>query len=212
LRRFKTKAGIELAGDLMRAETILSVLEPGETLGVDANAGWSPVVARAAIAPLEQLGVSFIEQPVSPALPDVMASLTASTAVPIVAHESIFTIRDGFDAANRRLADVWALTPSTHGGICPTLDLLAIAGAAGIPCLLGSNIELGVSTAMMTQIGCAFDSIRECPVASDVIGPLYHEGDIVVTQPRIEGGMAMVPAGPGLGVELDWEKVEFYRA
>lgn len=210
-RHFKSKVGHGLGEDLARIATIRDALAPGETIGVDANAGWSLITAMQALGPLEELGVLFLEQPVAPTLEAGMAALTARSSIPIVAHESIFTVADGLRAATAALAHVWALTPSTHGGIWPTVELLAIAGAAGIPCLLGSNIELGVSTAMMTQIGAAFEEIRNCPVASDVIGPLYHEDDIVVTQPRIADGHIHVPAGPGLGVELDWDKVSHYR-
>src|SRR5262249_33324756 len=82
-RQFKTKVGMALRDDLARVEVLRGALREGETLGVDANAGWSPVVALQALAPLEALGVSFLEQPVSPALPEAMAALTARSTIPI---------------------------------------------------------------------------------------------------------------------------------
>jgi muconate cycloisomerase len=208
---FKTKVGTVLADDLHRCEVLMEELRPGEQLGVDAQAGWSPVTALAALPRLAELGISFLEQPVSPALPEVMADLTARSEVPIVAHESMFTIRDGAAAFRAPVAHIWALTPSTHGGIVPTLDLLSLARAAGVPCLLGSNIELGVSTAMMIQLAAAFDEIRACPVPSDIVGPIYHGDDIVTRQPQIAGGCIHVPDGPGLGVEIDWERMDRYK-
>jgi L-alanine-DL-glutamate epimerase-like enolase superfamily enzyme len=208
---FKTKVGTVLADDLRRCAVLTDELRDGEQLGVDAQAGWSPVTALAALPPLAELGISFLEQPVSPALPEVMADLTARSEVPIVAHESMFTVRDGAAAFRRPVAHIWALTPSTHGGIVPTLDLLSLARAAGVPCLLGSNIELGVSTAMMIQLAAAFDEIRACPVPSDIIGPLYHRDDVVTRQPQIAGGSIRVPEGPGLGVDIDWERVNRYE-
>jgi L-alanine-DL-glutamate epimerase-like enolase superfamily enzyme len=208
---FKTKVGTVLADDVRRCEVLMEELRPGEQLGVDAQAGWSPVTALAALPRLADLGISFLEQPVSPALPEVMADLTARSEVPIVAHESMFTIRDGAAAFRSPVAHIWALTPSTHGGIVPTLDLLSLARAAGVPCLLGSNIELGVSTAMMIQLAAAFDEIRACPVPSDIVGPMYHGDDIVTHQPQIAGGCIHVPDGPGLGVEIDWERVNRYE-
>lgn len=208
---FKTKVGTVLAEDMHRCEVLMEELRPGEQLGVDAQAGWSPVTALAALPRLADLGISFLEQPVSPALPEVMADLTARSEVPIVAHESMFTIRDGAAAFRTPVAHIWALTPSTHGGIVPTLDLLSLARAAGVPCLLGSNIELGVSTAMMIQLAAAFDEIRACPVPSDIVGPIYHGDDIVTRQPQIAGGCIHVPDGPGLGVEIDWERVNRYE-
>lgn len=208
---FKTKVGTVLADDLHRCEVLMGELRSGEQLGVDAQAGWSPVTALAALPRLADLGISFLEQPVSPALPEVMADLTARSEVPIVAHESMFTIRDGAAAFRTPVAHIWALTPSTHGGIVPTLDLLSLARAAGVPCLLGSNIELGVSTAMMIQLAAAFDEIRACPVPSDIVGPIYHRDDIVTRQPKIADGCIHVPDGPGLGVEIDWERVDRYK-
>jgi L-alanine-DL-glutamate epimerase-like enolase superfamily enzyme len=208
---FKTKVGADLDDDLARVAAIAKRLTSGETIGVDANAGWSAVDAIQALGPLQELGVHFLEQPVPPSQPAAMAALTARSSIPIVAHETIFTVDDGLRAATEGLAHIWALTPSTHGGIWPTVDLLAIARTAGIPCLLGSNIELDVSTAMMAQIAAAFPEIRNCPVASDIIGPLYHEDTIAVNQPRIADGFVEVPAGPGLGIQLDWDKVSFYQ-
>jgi L-alanine-DL-glutamate epimerase-like enolase superfamily enzyme len=208
---FKTKVGTVLADDVRRCEVLMEELRPGEQLGVDAQAGWSPVTALAALPRLADLGISFLEQPVSPALPEVMADLTARSEVPIVAHESMFTIRDGAAAFRSPVAHIWALTPSTHGGIVPTLDLLSLARTAGVPCLLGSNIELGVSTAMMIQLAAAFDEIRACPVPSDIVGPMYHGDDIVTRQPQIAWGCMHVPDGPGLGVEIDWERVNRYE-
>src|ERR1700728_949048 len=209
---FKTKVGTVLADDVHRCEVLMGELRPGEQLGVDAQAGWSPVTALAALPRLADLGIAFLEQPVSPALPEVMADLTARSEVPIVAHESMFTIRDGAAAFRTPVAHIWALTPSTHGGSVPPLDLLSLARAAGVPCLLGSNIELGVSTAMMIQLAAAFDEFRACPVPSDIVGPMYHGDDIVTRQPQIAGGCIHVPDGPGLGVEIDWERVDRYKA
>ena len=204
---FKTKVGTELSADLERVSVITDMLEPGESLGVDAQAGWSPVVAHASLKPLADRGVSFLEQPVSPNHSRAMGDLMARAELPIVAHESMFGIRDAMDALRFPVADIWALTPSTHGGISNTTDLLALARAAGIPCLLGSNIELGVSTAMMLQLAAAFPEFRECPVPSDIIGPLYHQGDVIREQPTVRDGHIEVPTGPGLGIELDLEAI-----
>lgn len=207
----KLKVGGELESDLERVRAVAETLAEGERLGVDANGGWTLSTALAALEPLRELSVAFLEQPVSSLYPEDMAAVTARSAIPVVAHESVFTVRDGLDAAVRRLAHVWALTPSTHGGLVPTLDLLGIARAAGIPCLLGSTIELGVTTAFLVHVGAAFQTIADCPVPSDVIGPLYHEGDVVSPPIAYGRGVVHVPDGPGLGVELDEELVASFR-
>lgn len=45
----------------------------------------------------------------------------------------------------------------------------------------------------------------------DIIGPLFYEDDVLAEPLLITGGSARVHDRPGLGVELDDEKVEKYR-
>jgi L-alanine-DL-glutamate epimerase-like enolase superfamily enzyme len=45
----------------------------------------------------------------------------------------------------------------------------------------------------------------------DMLGPVYHEERIVKQPLRIEGPLVTVPDAPGLGVEVDWQKVERFR-
>jgi L-alanine-DL-glutamate epimerase-like enolase superfamily enzyme len=212
IRWFKMKVGSpDLDGDLERVTAVVEALHPGECVGVDANAGWSHAVARRALPRLADLGVRFIEQPVSPRFPWAMADLTARSAVPILAHESVFTVQDAVVAAHERAADMWAITPGTHGGLFPTLDILSLARAHGISCLLGSTIELGLASAQMVHIGSAHDEIAAGPVPSDIIGPLYHESDVLVKPIDVHDGLAYVPEGPGLGVQLDQERLDHFR-
>lgn len=203
----KVKVGGALESDLARVEAVIDAAGGGVDVGVDVNGGWDGPTAMRALEPLSSLGISFLEQPVSSDHPDVLRSVTERSSIPVVAHESIFTVRDGFAAARSDLAHIWALTPSTHGGLVPTLDLLGLARSAGIPCLLGGTVELGIATAFLAHIGSAFETIHDCPVPSDVIGPLYHESDIVSVGTRIEGGFAHAPSGPGLGITLDEEAI-----
>lgn len=206
----KVKVGGTLDDDIARVKAAIAAADGAAQVGVDANGGWTPIEALQMLPILASLGVAFIEQPVDRRLPHAMREITRRSSVPIVAHESLFTLRDGADAAQAPIGHIWALTPSTYGGLVPTLDLLGTARALGLPCLLGSTLELGVATAFMAHIGAAFDTIHHCPVPSDVIGPLYHEDDIVANGVILEGGYAHVPDGPGLGVELDEERVAAY--
>ena len=92
-----------------------------------------------------------------------------------------------------------------------TQTLLGVAEAAGLPCLLGSTVELGVATAFLTHIGAAYRTFSECPVPSDLIGPLYHEGDVIDQQLTIRDGHIQLPEGPGLGVRIDDARLQEFR-
>jgi muconate cycloisomerase len=207
---FKAKAVGPAGDDLTRLEALASALQPGERFGIDPNASWTLDETLAALEPLAELGVGFLEQPVGRTPPDALARVTASTSIPVVAHESLFTVEDGLRAKADRSADVWALTPGTHGGLLPTLELAELAREAGAGCLLGSTFELGIATAFLTHVGAAVDEIALGTIPSDVTGPLFHEHGLVSPPIRIADGYAYVPAGPGLGVELDADALRHY--
>ncbi len=204
---FKLKVGQELARDLERVEAAVGALRDGEAIGVDANAGWTLATAIRALAPLRELGIAFLEQPVARDVPEAMAEVARRSEIPVMIHEGLGPVAQAPRIAALRAAHLWSLTPSMHGGIVQTGEMLAIAGAHGLPCLFGSTFELGVATAHLLHLGAAHAPIRACPVPSDLPGPLYVERDIVATPIRVEGGFAHVPDGPGLGVELDEEFV-----
>ena len=99
---------------------------------------------------------------------------------------------------------------SWYGGYLPTRDILGLARAGRIPCLLGSTLELGINSAFMAHIGLASPSI-DGTVPSDVIGPFYHERDIIQEPFTLDEGAVVPPPGPGLGVSLDPAAVQAYR-
>jgi L-alanine-DL-glutamate epimerase-like enolase superfamily enzyme len=206
----KVKVGGELKADLRRVRAVIDAA-PEVRVGVDANEGWDVPTAVRAVEELDELGVSFIEQPVSRAFEDALAELTSRIRAPIVLHESLHTVQDAARCARNRAGRIWAVTPPAHGGLVNTLDILAIARTGGFPCLVGSTVELGVATAFMAHIAASDPNIASCPVPSDIIGPLYHEADIVVRQPRIEAGVVHAPETPGLGVDLDDDLVREFR-
>jgi len=76
---------------------------------------------------------------------------------------------------------------------------------------VGSNLELGVGSAAMVHFAIASKATTAEEFPCDIIGPLYYEDDIVREPLPIKPGEAKPNDKPGLGVELDEEKVEKYR-
>src|SRR5207249_116953 len=97
------------------------------------------------------------------------------------------------------------------GGLGPARKIAAFAESAGIKCTVGSNLELGVGSAAMVHLALATRGITAEEYPCDIIGPFYYEDDIVRESLPIKPGAAGANAKPGLGVELDEEKVERYR-
>ena len=86
-----------------------------------------------------------------------------------------------------------------------------MAQAAGIACHVGSNLELGIGSAAMLHLACAMAAIDSATYPADILGPHYHEADLLVRPLDLNPEGARVPEGPGLGVELDEAQLARFR-
>lgn len=207
----KVKVGLDPAGDLARVKAVREVAGPDVPIGIDANCGWNAAQARRMLAQLEGVDILFAEQPVGTDDPAAMADVRRSTTIPVMADESIFTLNDAYHLTHNYAVDILSVYPGKHAGIQATLEIGHVARAAGIVCAMGSNLELGIGTAAMLHLAVAEPSLDSETYPADLIGPLYHDADMI-TEPLDLGPVtAKPPTGSGLGVELDEDQLARYR-
>ena len=210
-KAMKVKVGLEPDGDVARVKAVREAVGPEIKLGVDANGGWPPAVAIPTIERLRKFGIAFVEQPVSPEHPEMMTEIRKQTQLPVIADESVFTLRDARLVATLKTADVLSIYIGKAGGITEAMKLAHFALRENLKCTVGSNLELGVGSAAMTHLALASRGVVAEEFPCDIIGPLYYEDDIVREPLPIKPGEARANDKPGLGVELDEQKVERYR-
>jgi len=208
-KAMKVKVGIEVDGDFARVEAVRKAIGREIKLGVDANGGWSPQVAPGAIERLKSLGIYFAEQPIPPEDIAFMPELRKKIGIPLIADESIYTLQDAMVLKRLEAADVFSIYVGKAGGIGPAKEIAEFAQKNGIRCTVGSNLELGVGSAM-AHLAMACRGIAAEDFPCDIIGPFYYEDDVVVEPILIEPGKAAANDKPGLGVELDEGKVRRY--
>jgi muconate cycloisomerase len=210
-RTMKVKVGIEPEEDVARVRAVREAIGPDVRLGVDANGGWSPRVAIQTIRRLQEFNIYFAEQPV-PAL-DVawMADVRSHVQVPVMADESVYTLQDAMAVVRAGAADVLSVYVGKGGGIGPARKTAAVAEAAGLTCTVGSNLELGVATAAMIHLAMATPGIGAEEFPCDIISAFYYDHLLLAEPLPLKGGEARPFEKPGLGVELDEEKVGRYR-
>ncbi len=211
--KMKVKVGIDPREDLARVRAVREAVGPAIKLGVDANGGWrAPGIAIETINQLcDQCQIYFAEQPVPAGNPATMAEVRRNVPVPIIADESVYTLDDAMILARAEAADVFSVYIGKSGGIGPARAIVEFAQSVGIKCTIGSNLELGVGSAAMIHLALSAPGIDADTYPCDIIGPLFYEDDILAEPLPIGGGSARVHDRPGLGVELDKEKVEKYR-
>ena len=81
---------------------------------------------------------------------------------------------------------------------------------AGLTCTIGSNLEMGIATAAMIHLGMAMPAINSDAFPCDILSRFYYEGDYLADPLLVDAGRARPFEKPGLGVELDDEKVAFF--
>lgn len=206
---FKLKIGSHpLAEDIAHVQAIRRGLGDDVMLTVDVNQAWDEPTAIRGIAALEAIGVGLIEQPVARRNRRALQRLTARFDVPIMADEAVHDAVDAFDLAADAAADVYALKISQAGGLWPTLRAAAVADAAGIGIYGGTLLEGTVGSIAAAHVFAA------CPTlawGTELFGPLLLKDDIVVARPDYRDFEMQLPQAPGLGVQLDLDKLSFYR-
>lgn len=83
-----------------------------------------------------------------------------------------------------------------------------LAEAAGIEVWHGSGVELGNRDMSFLQAAAA---TRSCTVPSDTLSFFLRTSDLLATPVKVVNGYVEIPRTPGLGVELDLDKVRHYQ-
>lgn len=138
----KVKVGIDLDFERELLTQIKHAIAPSVTVFVDANQAWGTAkVAIRAIKYLEETGIEWVEQPVRANDIDGLRRVRDAVSVSIVADESLYSPVDALRLASAGAADMFNIKLAKCGGMWPGAQVLAIARAANIPCLLGSMVE-----------------------------------------------------------------------
>lgn len=210
-KTIKVKVGLDPTADVARVRAVRKAVGDDIRIGADANSGWSKTTAITTIPRLYDDNIFFIEQPVPAGDVSWMADVRRHVKIPVLADESVYTSYDAMALIRAEAADVFSVYVGKSGGIGPARNIVAVAEAGGIACTIGSNLEMGIASAAMIHLAAATPGIKAEDFPCDIIGPLYYEDDLLIEPLQLANGMAGLLNRPGLGVELNEEKVRQYQ-
>lgn len=101
--------------------------------------------------------------------------------------------------------DIFNICLTFIGGIAPARKLFALAENAGVSCLIGTTQELSLGTAAQAHVGATATRLQ---FPSDPTGPRLYAEDVARRAVQYEDGYLIVPDGPGLGIEVDPERLK----
>ena len=206
---FKVKVGRRpIDADIGACRALRTALGPEVELYVDGNRGWTPSEAARALHAMADLDLTLAEE-LCPA-DDVLGRrwLTSRTGVPTVADESATTpgqvTRELLDGAATMISIKTART-----GFDVSQRILHQCEGLGVEVVMGNQIDGQIGTTCAVAFGAAHrHSSRR---AGELSNFLDMRDDLLTVPPQISGGELVVRPGPGLGIEIDPDKLAHYR-
>ena len=208
-RIFKLKIGLRsVADDVAHVLAIKKALGAEVSVRVDVNQAWSELDAVNGIAALEAGGIDLIEQPVRADNKAGLSRLANRFSVALMADEALHGPLDAFDLATTGAADVFAVKITQSGGLMPAIQVATVAQLAGIGLYGGTMLEGGIGTAASAHV---FSTFSDLSYGTELFGPLLLTEEVLREPLVYKDFMLQVPNKPGLGVEIDREKLNFMR-
>jgi L-alanine-DL-glutamate epimerase-like enolase superfamily enzyme len=196
------------AVDIARVEAIRDGTGPGVAIRVDANEAWSPSAAIRIVREMERFDLEFVEQPVSARNLQEMAYVRSRIGPPLLANEASWTRYDQLEVIRHGAADVICVDNQMDGGLLNMKRSAGLCETAGLPVLKHSLGELGVAVYAATHV---IASTPNFLYANQSYASLLSDDILEGTDTLpYENGELPVPDAPGIGVELDRDKVGQY--
>jgi len=203
-KTFKLKIGArDPKVDIEHVARIKKAVGDRGAVRVDVNMAWSETQAAWAIPALADAGCELVEQPVNSAA--ALKRLMRRFPVALMADEVLQGPQSAFDIAKNDGADVFAIKIEQSGGLFAAQRVAAIADAAGIELYGGTMLEGAVGTIASAHL---FASIPNLQWGTELFGPLLITEEILVKPLDYSDFELTVPDGPGLGIELDKDRIK----
>ncbi|MEX1142431.1 MAG: mandelate racemase/muconate lactonizing enzyme family protein [Thermoleophilaceae bacterium] len=201
---FFFKGGWDEQRDVELVAALRARLGPEPKLRLDANEAWTVGTATRMLKRLEPYDLEFVEQPVRMDDVDALVRLRQSSQVAIGANQSGWTAKRIFEIAQRRAADVIVTDPHQEGGLSALRKVIGICEVAGLPVAhhAFSGLTIAMTAAMHVHAASA-----SCTVAGQAYAPGFLTGDVTTSTFTVEAGGAALPTGPGIGVEIDRDRL-----
>lgn len=211
----KTKVGFGFRDDIELVEMLRETIGPDVELFVDANHGCDLVQAKRLAHAMDPLDIGWFEEPVEPEDIEGYAELRRTTTIPIAGGESSFTRYDFRRILEARAIDIIQPDTASCGGLTEAKRIADMAwthGARYQPHVWGTGIGLAAAMQLLAVLPTTAPAFgAHAPLLEYDSTPHPFRQDLLVDPIRVEDGIAHVPQGPGLGIEIRRDVLERWR-
>jgi len=176
---------------------------PDAFLWLDANGGYDLATALRLAPKFADLGADVWEQPIAPNRLSGLGELKRQGAIPIIFDEGVVSSVELVEFIKLGLLDGVAIKPARTAGLWDARRQIEILQQAGLMFLGSGLTDPDVSLAASLQL---FGAYRLAYPAA-LNGLQFLASSYLKTPFELKDGALEVPAGAGLGVEVDEEKL-----
>ena len=201
----KLKGGVFPPAHDVEVTKALRAHFPHHKIRVDPNCVWSVEDAIWVAKQIEPLDIEYFEDPVWGMA--AMARVKKQTFMPLATNHIVVNPDQLAPGIKMDAVDVILIDPHFWGGITTARKAAFVCDVFGLGVSMHSGGELGISLAAMLQLAASLPNL-----AFPADAHYHHVVDDIIKGGKIkcENGDMTVPTGPGLGVELDEDKVAKY--
>jgi L-alanine-DL-glutamate epimerase-like enolase superfamily enzyme len=191
----KLKGGVDLHEDIEKVLTLRETFGNDFLLRFDANQGYTVEQSVEFINSIKSANLEIIEQPTSDKKDERLGQVTRVVAIPVMADESIKTLKDAFRLASNEFIDMINIKLMKVGGIFESQHINSVAKAAGLEVMIGCLDEssLGIAAGLHFALSRAnieyADLDGHLDLLNDPFSGLFH----------LKDGILFPTDAPGLG-------------
>ena len=179
---------------------------PDDTFRFDPNGVWSAEQAIWFGQHIEDIRNDYLEDPVFGL--HGMRRIRDKVRMPLATNTVVVNFEQLSANVLNTAVDVILLDTTFWGGIRPCIKAANVCEAFQLGVAVHSSGELGIQLATMLHLGAVLPNLN---LAADAHYHHVKDDVIVGGKMKYENGSIAVPTGPGLGVELDREKLAEYH-
>ncbi|MCJ8139616.1 mandelate racemase/muconate lactonizing enzyme family protein [Falsirhodobacter halotolerans] len=203
----KVKIGFGAAEDLRVIAAVRDAIGPDMRLMIDANHGYDVIEAVRVGQAAADHDIDWFEEPVTPEHLAAYREVRARQPIPVAGGETWHTRWGHREPIETRAVDIIQPDLAGCGGFTEArriADLAALHGVRVVPHVWGTAVQIAAALQFMAAM--VPSPVRTSPVEPILEFDRTHNPfrQAIVTTPidHVNGTVA-IPAGPGLGIEID---------
>ena len=198
IHRFQLKVGGDPSLDGVRVRQVVEATGPEDLVIADANCGWRLNDALLAARAMERLPRLYLEQP-CPTMEECI-EVRKRTSLPMVYDEIVTDLPTLLRAIREGGAGAVNLKVSRVGGLTKAMLLRDVCDELGLQVTIEDTWGGDIVSATSAQLAA---STRARSLLTVSFMNDWTNEHVAGYQPHSAGGFGSLPAGPGLGIEVD---------